>query len=126
VAYLENKPNTFKYIIIGVLFLPISFVILLLGQNLLFWALVYTLTMTLSEIFAMPFMMNYALSRPLKERQGQYAALYSIAYGIANIAAPSLGLGIASKYGFENMFYFLIAFSCFNFLGFWCLKKSHG
>jgi len=126
VAYLENKPNTFKYIIIGVFFLPTSFVILLLGQNLLFWALVYTLTMTLSEIFAMPFMMNFALSRPLKERQGQYAALYSIAYGIANIAAPSLGLGIAGKYGFENMFYFLIVFSCFNFLGFWYLKKSHG
>jgi ABC-type antimicrobial peptide transport system permease subunit len=54
----------------------------------------------MAEIFAMPFMMNYAISRPLKERQGQYSALYSMSFGIANITAPILGLGIADKYGF--------------------------
>ena len=75
------------------------------------WSLLYTIIITLSEIFAMPFMMNYTLSRPRKERQGQYSALYSIAYGIANIAAPALGLGIAAKYGFNSMFNFLIVLS---------------
>ena len=77
----------------------------------------------MSEIFAMPYMMNFALSRPVKERQGQYSALYSIAYGIANIAAPSLGLGIAGIYGFDKMFLFFIALSFAIALGFRLMKK---
>lgn len=73
----------------------------------------------------MPFMMNYALSRPKKERQGQYSALYSIAYGIATIAAPSLGLGIADRYGFDRLFVILIVSSLFLSLGFlWMAGKE--
>jgi MFS family permease len=73
----------------------------------------------------MPFMMNYVLSRPLKERQGQYSALYSISFGIANIAAPSLGLGIADRFGFDSMFIFLISLSLLVAVGFGWLKKKH-
>ena len=51
-------------------------------------------------------------------------ALYSIAYGIANILAPSLGLGIAGKYGFDTMFYFFIALSVVTAIGFSILNKS--
>jgi MFS family permease len=72
----------------------------------------------------MPFMMNYALSRPKKERQGQYSALYSISYGLANIAAPLLGLGIAGRYGFDSMFYFFIVLSLFTWAGFIYLSRK--
>jgi MFS family permease len=104
--------------------LPISFLILKFGAGLLITAIIYTIVITFSEIFAMPFMMNYSLSRPKKERQGQYSALYSIAYGIANIAAPSVGLGIAAAYGFDNMFNFIIVLSCLLAIGFYWLKQS--
>jgi MFS family permease len=67
--------------------------------------------------------MNYSLSRPPRERQGQYSALYSIAYGLANIMAPIVGLGIASKYGFEAMFEFLILLSLITAAGFTILNK---
>jgi predicted MFS family arabinose efflux permease len=111
IMQLENNKNKFKYIIWGALCLPISFFLLLISHKNLPMALLYTLIITMSEIYAMPFMMNIALSRPDKSRQGQYAALYSIAYGIANIAAPLIGLGIAARYGFTTMFYVLIAVS---------------
>jgi MFS family permease len=89
------------------------------------FAVIYTLIITLAEIFAMPFMMNYALSRPLRERQGQYSALYSISFGIANIAAPSLGLGIADRFGFDSMFIFFITLSILVASGFgWMNKKE--
>jgi MFS family permease len=68
--------------------------------------------------------MNYSLSRPRKERQGQYSALYSISYGIANIAAPSVGLGIAAVYGFDVMFQTLIVISCVLGLGFFVLSRN--
>ena len=95
IAHLEKKKKLFRYIIAGTLCIPVSFFILQNGNGLIIWALVYTIIITLSEIFAMPFMMNHALSSSPRERQGQYTALYSIAFGIANILAPSLGLGIA-------------------------------
>ena len=125
IAYLEKKQKIFPFIIAGVVCIPISFAILALGNGLMIWALIYTLVITLSEIFAMPFMMNYALSRPAKERQGQYSALYSISYGLANIAAPLIGLGIAHRYGFNAMFYFIIALSLITLIGFIILSKQH-
>ena len=124
VAFLENRQKIFPFIIAGVLCIPVSFAILQSGKGMMMMAVIYTFIITLSEIFAMPFMMNYALSRPSVERQGQYSALYSISYGIANIAAPILGLGIASKYGFDRMFYFFIGLSLITAFGFWMLKRS--
>jgi predicted MFS family arabinose efflux permease len=125
VGILEKKNQTFKYIIWGVWCLPICFLFLLFGKGMLIWAIVYTIVITLSEIFAMPFMMNYALSKPSKERQGQYSALYSIAYGIANIVAPSVGLGIADRFGFDTMFYVLIGISIICYFGFKSLDKKN-
>jgi predicted MFS family arabinose efflux permease len=124
VTFLEKKQKIFPYIIAGVLCIPVSFLILLFGQGWMIAAVFYTLFITLSEIFAMPFMMNYSLSRPSKERQGQYSALYSISYGLANIGAPIIGLGIASRYGFNNMFYFFIALSLLTAFAFMILNKK--
>lgn len=126
VAFLEKRQKIFPFIIAGVLCIPVSFSILVLGKGIMIMAMIYTLIITLSEIFAMPFMMNYALSRPRVERQGQYSALYSISYGLANIFAPILGLGIASRYGFDRMFYFFIGLSLITAFGFWILKRSGG
>ncbi|MCX6275612.1 MAG: MFS transporter [Bacteroidetes bacterium] len=124
IAHLEKKKKIFRYVIAGTLCIPVSFFILQNGNALIVWALVYTIIITLSEIFAMPFMMNHALSSSPKERKGQYMALYSIGYGIANILAPSLGLGIAGKYGFNNMFYFFIGVSILTALGFGMLGRK--
>ncbi|HPD53081.1 MAG TPA: MFS transporter [Bacteroidia bacterium] len=125
IAKLEKSKKIFRFIVIGVFCLPAAFALLYFGQHRLSFAILYTFVITLSEIFAMPFMMNYALSRPKKERQGQYSALYSIAYGIATIAAPSLGLGIADRYGFDRLFVILIVSSLFLSLGFlWMAGKE--
>lgn len=124
VTVLEKRQKLFPFIIAGTLCIPVSFCILLFGKGWMTAAVVYTLVITLSEIFAMPFMMNYALSRPAKERQGQYAALYSIAFGLSNIFAPILGLGIAGRFGFNAMFCFLIGLSVATAAGFWLLGRK--
>ena len=122
VTWLEKRKNIFAFIIAGTICIPISFLFLLFGNGYIFMAVIYTIFLTMAEILAMPFMMNYTLSRPQKERQGQYSALYSISFGIANIAAPSLGLWIASCYGFNSMFYFFMFLSVLAALGFRWLK----
>ncbi len=124
VHLLEKNKRIFRFIITGVMCLPVSFAFLLFGEGSLLMAMAYTIIITFSEIFAMPFMMNYTLSRPMKERQGQYSALYSISYGLANIAAPAIGLGIAARYGFNNMFVFFIFLSLITAAGFGLLSYS--
>ena len=126
ITYLGHHDNIFRFIIMGVMCLPVSFAFLLFGKAMIIWAIVYTLFITMSEIFAMPFMMNFVLSRPLKERQGQYSALYSIAYGIANISAPVVGLGLAERFGFDVLFLVLIGLSLLLAYGFNLLRiKQH-
>lgn len=124
-AHLEKEQRIFRYILAGTLCLPVAFGILLVGKGMLVWALVYTAVITLSEILAMPFMMNFALSRPKSERQGQFSALYAIAYGLANIIAPSLGLAVAARFGFDSMFLFFIGLSLIVALGFLWLERKH-
>lgn len=124
IAYFEKSKRIFSFIVAGSLCLPLAFLILFLGKSMMAFAILYTLIITMSEIFAMPFMMNFALSRPLKERQGQYSALYSMAYGIATISAPSIGLGIADHYGFNTLFVFLITMSLVVAIGFAILGKK--
>lgn len=126
VAALEKNRKMFRFIIAGTLCIPAALTLLLFGKGMMIWAILYTLIITMSEIFAMPFMMNHALSRPSKDRQGQYSALYSIAFGLSNIAAPLLGLGIADQYGFDAMFYFFIGLSLFTAFGFLLLKQKEG
>jgi predicted MFS family arabinose efflux permease len=124
VLLMEKFSNTYRFILLGVACLPVCFLFLLLGGQSMLIAIAYTVVITFSEIFAMPFMMNIAITRPVPERQGQYAALYSIAYGIANIAAPVAGLGIAHQYGFDNMFRLLIGMSLLNLIGFYLLGMN--
>jgi predicted MFS family arabinose efflux permease len=123
VTATQGKSSVFKYILIGALCVPASFLILQFHTSI-FISILFIVVITFSEIFAMPFMMNYALSRPTKERQGQYSALYSMAYGIAIIFAPSVGLGLASIFGFNNAFYFFVLIGFISALGFWYLKNN--
>jgi predicted MFS family arabinose efflux permease len=126
VTTLEKNKKMFPYIITGALLLPAAFMMLHFGKGIMLMAFGYTFLMTMSEIMCMPFMFNYALSRPPKDRQGQYSALYMISFSIANIFAPLLGLGIAGRYGFGTMFYCFTGLSLITALGFMLLQKKHG
>lgn len=123
VTALQRQKNIFRFIIGGTLCIPVAFAMLLIGHCVLIWPVIYIIILSFSEIFAMPFMMNHALSQPLKERQGQYAALYSIAFGIALMTAPPVGLGIADHLGFDATFYSLSALSVAVAIGFALLKR---
>lgn len=123
VTWLGKKKNVFPFIIAGAACIPVAYFILMSGQKMIIWAMMYTFMITMAEVFAMPFMMNYTLGRSRKERQGQYSALYSIAYAIAMIIAPLLGLGIAAKYGFDIMFYFFMLLGTLSSCGFIYLNK---
>lgn len=125
VKALENYKRFMVLIASGCISLAVSYIFL--GANLggLFAAVSYIVFATLSEILAMPFMINYAVSRPKPDRQGQYMALYSIAYGIAHIFAPLGGMYIADRLGFSNLYWTMTIASLFLAGGFYLLRKRN-
>lgn len=125
-GYIGNTKRPFFYILLGTLCLPIAFAFVNWGNSLMIMAVLYTFFITVSEILAMPFMLNFVLNRPKRQRQGQYSALYSIAFGVSVIAAPALGLGLADAYGFHIMFLAFITLSLVLAIGFYYLGKKKG
>lgn len=123
IYYIEKTKKMFSYIVAGTLCIPVAFYILKTGEGAILWAITYTLVITLSEILAMPFMMNYVLSNSPAGRQGQYSALYSIGFGLSIVAAPLIGLGIAEKSGFDSMFNFFIVTGFVTAGGFFLLGR---
>lgn len=105
---IEQQKSSSTWIAIGCIMMSISYFLLAMNYQHIVVALVYTFFITLSEIFAMPFMMKYAMTKPEPERRGQYMAMYSVAYGISHIVAPTMGLGFAEAFNFP-LFYFVAA-----------------
>ncbi len=105
ISELEKKNDIFRYIIYGSFLMVISYLLLSFGIISMTIILLYTFFISISEILALPFMMNFVVSRPSIKRQGEYTALYSIAFGFAHIIAPFVGLWLAENYGFDFTFF---------------------
>ncbi len=120
---LEGKRSPLYYIKYGVLLVGISYVIfnLLHGQFLL--ALLSMLIITFGEMLSMPFMNSYWISRSYEHNRGQYAALYSMAWSTAQIAAPSIGGWIADTYSFSLLWWILFTITIIVSLGYFRLSK---
>jgi predicted MFS family arabinose efflux permease len=118
----ENYKHKNYLLALGCFLLGLSYAILYLGNAAVAITIIYTIMITLAEIATMPFMMSITMQRAPKNRQGQYSALYSIAYGIAIILAPVIGLNIAEYYSFDTMFFVVISLSVLAGIGFYYLK----
>jgi len=119
---LEKKPNSFNLITYGFLFLSISFGFLLFNEVSILFSFLYVIMITVSEILAMPFMLNYAISRSGKSNNVGYMALYSMAYGMAHIIAPTLSMPFAEQLGFKMLYVVVIILSLSA--GFWFYRRA--
>jgi predicted MFS family arabinose efflux permease len=124
VQALQNYKPKANIVALGCLSISVALAILLLSKGNLFFVAIYVVFMTMSEVFAMPQMMSYALSLPIKERQGQYSALYSIGYGISIILAPIVGLSGAQYFGFTNVYLAVIVAAAIVGFAFTRVMKS--
>ncbi|MCW3105848.1 MAG: transporter [Segetibacter sp.] len=115
---LEAKPQPLKFIKFGVWLVGISYVVynLFNGQFLLsFFSIVI---ITFGEMLSMPFMNSYWISRSADHNRGQYAALYTMAWGTAQIASPSIGGYIADHYSFNVLWWIVFAITVVAGLGY--------
>jgi predicted MFS family arabinose efflux permease len=123
---LEHITRYMRMISIGSLLLVFSFMTLISGSNALILALLFIVLMSFAETFAMPFMTNYAVSRPTEDRRGQYMALYSMAYGVAHILAPIGSMQLAERFGFSMTYLIFMLASVVITLAFYSMRKRKG
>lgn len=122
---IEHITKYMEMIALGSIMLIVGFIILASGITWMSFALIFIVFISLAELFAMPFMINYAVSRPSEHRRGQYMALYSMAYGIANVIAPVLGLQLAGASGFSVTFWIFAALSILVTVFFFRLRYAN-
>lgn len=123
IKWLENPKNSkIKLVLIGLFLVAISFVVL--NTTSLFSILIVgMLLMTIGEMIAFPFSNAFAVQRAKKGNQGEYMALYAIAFSLAHIFSHNSGMHMVAKYGFEFTLNFLTIFALVGVLIlFWLLK----
>ena len=107
IKWLENTTFTkTSLMLFGGILTGLSFIIL----NFTSWTgiLVFgMLLMTFGEMIAFPFSNAFAMDRAKKGNQGEYMALYTIAFSIAHIFGHNAGLQMTDKLGFENTWYII-------------------
>ena len=105
IKWLENtRFNKVTLIWFGALLTSLSLLIL----NFTTWSgilIIGMFLMTVGEMIAFPFANAFALQQAKKGNQGEYMALYSIAFSFAHIFGHKLGLESVSNYGFDNTWY---------------------
>jgi predicted MFS family arabinose efflux permease len=104
---LEGKRHILQYIFIGVLMIAFSFIMFNIFPGAIWLALGSMLFMTFGEMFSMPFMNTYWITRTVKENRGQYAGLFTVAWSIAQVLGPGTGAQIADHYGFTVLWWFI-------------------
>jgi predicted MFS family arabinose efflux permease len=72
------------------------------------WAAILIITIiTIGEIFSMPFMNSFWIKRTSETNRGQYAAMYTIAWSVAQIAAPTLGSQVVQHKGYATLWWII-------------------
>ncbi|WP_298782391.1 MFS transporter [uncultured Polaribacter sp.] len=101
IKWLEDSKNSkIKLVLIGLFLVAMSFIIL----NLTSWIgvlIVGMLLMTVGEMIAFPFSNAFAVERAKKGNQGEYMALYAIAFSLSHIFSHNAGMQMVNKFGFE-------------------------
>jgi predicted MFS family arabinose efflux permease len=115
---IEGRRHPLIYVFWGVLFMGIGFAI----SNLLpvseWAAVVIIMFITFGEIMSIPFMNTFWLARTNANNTGQYAALYTMAWSVAQILAPILGGEIIARSGYTLLWWALGGLTFVSALGF--------
>ncbi len=107
IKYLENtRFAKTSLILFGAFLTATSFLIL----NFSSWSgiLIFGMfLMTIGEMIAFPFANAFALQQAKKGNQGEYMALYSIAFSFAHIFGHKTGMELVEGGGFDNTWYIM-------------------
>ncbi len=118
---IEGKFEKLYLISFGASLVVVNYIIFLFSHNYA-WLTIGILFATFSEIFAMPFMNAFSIERSKPHNRGQYSALHSMTWSVAQISAPLVGTQTIAHFGFDALWYILGSFGIVSAVGFVWLK----
>ena len=121
---LEGKAHKLIFISIGSLLVASSFVIFNLFKPDIEIAVIAMVLFTLGEMLSMPFMNTQWVAMSKEENRGEYAGLFTMAWSVAHILAPTIGTFTADHYGFAVLWWILGGLGLVTSIGFYALRKS--
>ncbi|AOM79796.1 MFS transporter [Pedobacter steynii] len=107
---IEGKKSPVFFITVGVLFIAASFLVLMIpfGSPVLLGTLCIVF-FTVGEMFALPFVNTFVMSRANEFNRGQYAAGYMLVWSVAQVVGPTAGFYIAEHQGYNVLWLILSA-----------------
>lgn len=120
---LEGRRDRMVYIIIGVAMGAVAYILLNILPPGPLAAIIVVVLITFSEMFAMPFMNSFWISRTSPYNRGEYAALYSMSWSAAQIVAPFLGGNVIQYGGFAMLWWLLGSISALTAAGYFYMYK---
>lgn len=103
VSRWEGKRSHLLYIRLGCYLLAITYLCLLLPANAVAIAIFFMVIGTFAEILAIPFMNTFMINRASEANRGSYAAVYTIAWSVAQIAGPYLGALVVDHFSYQAL-----------------------
>jgi predicted MFS family arabinose efflux permease len=120
---IEKLARPFRFITLGVWMVGVSFGMYNLFTGNFVLALFSILVITIGEMLCMPLMNTYWINRSSEHNRGQYAALYTMAWGTAQIAGPSIGGWVADHYSFTALWWMIFTVSIIAGIGYHRLTR---
>lgn len=121
---IEQRRPTIWFIRWGIVLYALAYLAFTLPASFKWFAAVfYMLVISVGEILVMPFSSTWVARNTSSERQGDYWAIYGIAYSVANVLAPLVGTQIIDAYGYRVLWYFIVVVCGLAWLGFWRQSK---
>lgn len=120
---LEGRHNRMVYIIGGVALGGLSYMLLNILPSGAAAAIIVIVLITFSEMFAMPFMNSFWISRTTPHNRGEYAALYSMSWSAAQIVAPFFGSNVIAYGGFNLLWWIFGVISLLGAVGYYYLYR---
>lgn len=115
---LEGRRHPLRYISIGIILVGLGFVLLNKMPAVVISGVIAMLFITLGEMMSMPFMNAFWVVRTNDHNRGQYAALYTMAWSIAQVLAPTLGGYLITLGGFSMLWWILGGVCLISSIGF--------
>ncbi|WP_088323784.1 MFS transporter [Polaribacter tangerinus] len=109
----QQKYSKIRLMAFGLFLVAISYLIL----NITNWGgvlIIGVILITVGEMITFPFSNSFALERAKKGNQGEYMAMYSMAFSLSHIFSHNAGMQLIHIFGYEFTWYFVTLFA---FLG---------
>ncbi len=104
---IKKKALHINMMILGSVLMASSFLVLNINHFIVFIILGMVL-ITVGEMFSFPFSNTYVMERAKRGNKGEYMALYTISFSVANILDPNIGMHLVAKYGYSTLWIFCV------------------